>query len=66
MANFKKVNSAAKKAFPQLDVEVVRGYGYIYFVGKDGENMESIFAHPVTTSTEDVIEMVLSELGDYE
>ena len=65
MANFSKINILIKKQYPQLDIEVVRGVGYIYFSGNDGYNIDSIMTHPVTTSTEDVLRMCLSEIDEY-
>lgn len=40
MANFRKVNAAIKKVFPNLNIEVVRGEGYIYFDGEDTERQQ--------------------------
>lgn len=63
MANFKQVNVEIKKAFPALDIEVVRGEGYVYFTGEDGyDTLESIYTHPVSTSTEDVIRLCIDEI----
>jgi hypothetical protein len=65
MANFKEVNKAVKKQFSKLDIEVVRGVGYLYFGGNDGFNkLESIMAHPTSTSTEDVTRMCFEEIKD--
>lgn len=36
MSNMAKVNKAIKKTFPDLDIEAVRGCGYVYFSGVDG------------------------------
>lgn len=58
MANFKQVNKVISKQFPELDIEVVRGVGYIYFAGKDGyDKLEPIYAHPTSTTTDDVIRL---------
>jgi len=63
MANFKQVNKAVSKQFPELDVEVVRGDGYIYFAGKDGYNkLDCIYTHPTVTTTEDVIRLCVEEV----
>ena len=63
MANFRKVNAEIKKQFPDLDIEVVRGVGYVYFSGEDGFNkIDSIMTHPTSTSTEDVIRMAKEEI----
>jgi hypothetical protein len=60
MANFKKVNSAINHEFPNLAVEVVRGVGYVYFVG-DLE-IDSIMTHPTSTSSEDLIRLCLDSI----
>lgn len=65
MANFKQVNRAVKHKFPDLDIEVVRGEGYVYFSGDVGYEIHSIYTHPVSTSTEDVIRLVLEEIERY-
>lgn len=66
MANMKQVNKAIKKAYPDLDIEAVRGGGYVYFCGEDGfDVVESIMAPPVSTDTEDMIRMVLSEIDGH-
>lgn len=63
MANFKIVNKTIKNTFPSLDIEVVRGYGYVYFNGKDGIGIvDSIMAHPVSTSTDDLIRLCIDEV----
>lgn len=54
MANFRKVN-AEIKAITGMDIEAVRGEGYVYFDGKDGfDKIESIYANPVTTPTDEM------------
>ena len=65
MANFKQVNNAVKKEYPAMDIVVYRGQGYVYFDGLDGENIESIYSNPTSTSTKDMIRMVLGNIGDY-
>jgi len=63
MANFKQVNKAVNEAFPERDIEVVRGEGYVYFDGDDGFNKyESIYVHPVSISTERLIEMTIEHI----
>lgn len=58
MANFKAVNKAVRALYPSLDIEVVRGDGYVYFSGGDGFGLvSSVWAHPTSTSTEDLIEL---------
>ena len=62
MANFKKVNQAIK-ATTDLDIEAVRGDGYIYFSGDDGfDKISSICVHPPTTSTATVTRLCLEEI----
>lgn len=66
MANFKEVNKAVKLAFPKLDIEVVRGNGYVYFDGNDGfDKIDSIYTHPTSTSTETLIRIVLADIRDH-
>jgi len=49
MANFSAVNKALKAAYPMLDIEAVRGNGYVYFDGEDGFNkIDSICVHPTS------------------
>lgn len=65
MANFRLVNKAIKEGYPALDIEAVRGDGYVYFQGDDGFNkVDSIMAHPVSTSTEDMICMVIESIEE--
>jgi hypothetical protein len=54
MANFRKVNAAIKRNFPELDIEAVRADGYVYFDGDDGWEIESIYIHGVSAPTETV------------
>lgn len=65
MARFNEVNREVKKAFPNLDIEVVRGEGYVYFTGDSAYvyDVESIFTHPVNTSTEDLVRMCKEEIS---
>jgi hypothetical protein len=52
MANFKELNEKIKEAYPNLDIEAVKGEGYIWFDGQDGMGkINSIFAHPPGIST---------------
>ena len=63
MANMMVVNKAIKKQFPDLDIEAVRGDGYVYFGGDDGfDAVESIYAHPTVTPTDDMIRMCIEEI----
>ena len=65
MAIFREVNKAIKITFPTLDIEVVRGEGYIYFDGLDGfDKIDSVYAHPTSTSTDDVVRMCAAEIQD--
>jgi len=60
MANFKEVNKSIRAAYPLLDIEVVRGKGYVYFGGKDAfGKIESICCHPTSTSTENLIRLAM-------
>lgn len=61
MANFKKVNSEIKKLL-DLDLEVVRGEGYVWF---DGDEVPSIYVHPVTTETDVMVQIVWNHLIDH-
>ena len=63
MANMLAVNSAIKKQFPDLDIEAVRGDGYVYFCGDDGFYIiSSINAHPTVTPTADMIRMCIETI----
>jgi hypothetical protein len=65
MANFKDVNRAIRKEFPNMDIEVVRGEGYVYFSGDDVDGIDSIYTHPVSTSTSDVIRLCVFEIEHF-
>jgi hypothetical protein len=63
MANFKQVNRSDQKEFPDLHIDVVRGTGYVYFSGDVGfGKINSIMAHPTSTTTEDMIRICISEV----
>lgn len=65
MANFKKVNKEIKNTFPNLDIEVVRGNGYIYFDGVDGfDQVESIYTNPTTTETETLLKFCIESISE--
>lgn len=65
MANFKKVNQAVKAEFPNLDVKVVRGSGYVYFEGNDGfDKVDAIYANPVCISDDDLIRFCIENIKD--
>jgi hypothetical protein len=65
MANMKHVNQYIKASYPTLDIEAVRGEGYVYFDGKDGFNkVESIYVHPVSADTSELADMCLQNIAD--
>jgi hypothetical protein len=65
MASMSAVNKAIKKAYPELAIEAVRGKCYVYFDGSDGLNkIESLMVHPIATSTDDMVRMVLEQIRD--
>lgn len=64
MANMKTVNRAIKANFPNLDIEAVRGDGYVWFDGVHGADcINSIYVHPVTADTAKLISMCLYEIN---
>lgn len=64
MANMIAVNKALKSAYPSLDVEAVRGAGYVYFDGDDGfGKVESIMVNPASTATAALIEICIEEIS---
>jgi hypothetical protein len=63
MANFRDVNRAIRARFPGLDIEAVRGAGYVYFAGDNAESTASIYAHPVSTPTAYMIRMALDNIN---
>lgn len=66
MANFSVVNKALKTAYPELDVFVVRGAGYVYFDGNDGfDKINSIYVHPSSTSTSDLVQLALEAVAEF-
>lgn len=65
MANLTQVNKVIKQRFPELDIEIVRGEGYVYFIGEDGENIEPICTHPFSTLTDDLCRIVVSDVEHY-
>jgi len=63
VANMAAVNKAIKAQFPYLDIEAVRGSGYVYFVGDDGlDKVYSIYSHPPATPTSLMIQMAIEEI----
>lgn len=66
MANFKAVNAGIRKAYPNLDIELVRGVGYAYLYSDTlTDQLPSIMAHPTSTSTADMLRLALEEI-EYE
>ena len=63
MANFRDVNRAIRARFPGLNIEAVRGAGYVYFAGDNAEGVASIYAHPVSTPTADIIRMAIDNIN---
>mgnify|MGYP003674616715 CR=1 FL=1 len=69
MANFKQVNKAitqhVSENHPHIDisVEAVRGEGYVYFLGP--QEIPSVCAHPVSTSTEDMVRMCCEDIDRF-
>lgn len=67
MANFAAVNKALKAAYPTLDIKAVRGEGYVYFDGDQVfDNVESIYSHPTSTPTDDMIRMCIENIEEAE
>ena len=66
MANMRIVNQYIKTNFPDLKVEAVRGEGYVYFDGEDGLDIGSIYVNPVSISTDDLMEIIMETLDEYE
>ena len=66
MANMRIVNQYIKSNFPDLKVEAVRGEGYVYFDGEDGLDIGSIYVNPVSISTDDLMEIIMETLDEYE
>lgn len=65
MANMTHVNQYIKANFPELDIEVVRGEGYVYFDGVDGfDKVESIYVHAPSVSTNDLVDMCMQQIQD--
>ncbi len=63
MANMKIINDIFAARYPTLDIEIVRGKGYIYFDGPDGfDKIESINVNLTTITTEKLIPIVDFEI----
>lgn len=66
MANMRAVNKHVKAKFPEYDIEVFRGSGYVYFGGDDGfDKVPSLYVHPVSTSTENLSKWCVEQIQDY-
>lgn len=64
MANFATVNKAIKNAFPNLDIQAVRGKGYVYFDGDDGfDKIKSVYTHPTSTTTDTMVRLCVNEIN---
>jgi len=64
MANFRKVN-AEIKTITGMDIEAVRGDGYVYFDGKDGfDKVASVYVHPVTTPTDEMLRLCIESINE--
>lgn len=67
MANFRKINDAVRTEFPALDIEAVRGDGYIYFDGDDGfDKVPSIWANPPSLNTVTATRMVFEAISAHQ
>ena len=65
MANFAAVNKTLKATYPALDIEAVRGNGYVYFDGKDGfDKIDSIWVNPTSTSTTALTRFVIEAVSE--
>jgi len=65
MANFKIVNREIQRML-KLDIEVVRGEGYVYFEPAEisGYDIPSIYVNPTSISTSDLVQLVWNHLID--
>ena len=68
MAVFREVNKAIQKhvaeKHPHKDIviEAVRGAGYVYF---NPLEIPSVYAHPIGTSTEDMVRLCCQEVDAF-
>lgn len=64
MANFKNVNRMLQKYFcargEHLNIEVVSGEGYMYYVGP--VEIDSIMVHPLSISTQQLFEFAKQDI----
>ena len=59
----KSINKALKKMYPDKDIEVVSGDGYVYFDGDDGfDKIETIWIHPKSVGMKVLKEIVLNHV----
>lgn len=65
MANFKIVNREIQRML-KLDIEVVRGEGYVYFepAVMFDRDIPSICVNPTSISTSDLVQLVWNHLID--
>jgi len=64
MANMKTVNQYIKTNYQQYEIKAYRGEGYVYFVFGFHE-IESLYANPVSTPTDRMVDMCLEQIQDY-
>lgn len=65
MANMNHVNQYIKANWPELDIEAVRGEGYVYFDGADGfDKVESIYVNVPSISTNDLVDLCMEQIQD--
>lgn len=65
MANMKHVNQYIKANWSELDIEAVRGDGYVYFDGDDGfDKVESIYVNVPSISTRDLVDLCMENIQD--
>lgn len=63
MANMREVNKAIKVNWPNLDIQVVRGDGYVYYDGVDGfDKIESLMVNPVSCKTNILTHLVFQDI----
>ena len=64
MANMKAVNKTIKTKYPHLEIEAVRGDGYVYFIF-GVHTIESLYVHPVTTATAVLADLAIEQIETY-
>ena len=66
MASMKLVNKMIKSAFPNLDIEAVKGPGYVYFNGNDGlDKIPSTYVHVPAYTTEQLAEILIFDIKQH-